>query len=373
MIDQERLVNEFISLVKIDSLSKKEGEIAAHLVERLKDLGLEVVVDEKSCAACNSQTGNLIGKLKATKEGIKPVLFAAHMDTVTPGENIKPQNKDGIIYSSGDTILGADDKSGIAAVMEALRHICEEKIPHGDIEVVFTIGEEIGLMGARHLNYSLITAKIGYVLDSGGDPGIIINQGPAHKNLKAIIYGKSAHAGANPETGISSIQVAARAIDRMKLLRIDEETTANWGIISGGKATNIVCDQVVLEGEARSLSAEKLELQVKHMVECLQEACKHFGARLECTPEDSYPSFYIAKDHPVIELAQKAARKIGLKTDVASTGGGSDVHFFNRGGVATVNLATGMNKVHTVEEEIKIIDLVNTARLVAAIIETAAE
>lgn len=373
MIDKDRLLASFLEMVKIASPSRKEGIFAAYLQKQMEDMGLEVIIDEQSREKSGSDSGNLIGRLKGNKPGVAPVLFSAHMDTVSPGERIEPLERDGVIFSKGATILGADDKSGIAAILEAIRHLQEEGIAHGDIEVLFTVGEEMGLLGARYLNFALLTAKMGYILDCGGNPGLIINQGPAHDTIKAVINGRSAHAGANPEEGISAIQVAARAIDRMNLLRIDKETTANIGRISGGNATNIVCDRVELEGEARSLLVNKLDRQTKEMVNCLEQAGREFGARVEIEVNRSYPAFHVAEDHPVIEMAKAAATKIGLKAEVSATGGGSDVHFLNEGGLQAVNLATGMNKVHTTDEQILIGDLVDTARFVAAIVEVIGE
>lgn len=369
MVNKERLIESFIEMVQIDSQSKEEDRFAAYLKVEMEKLGIEVVEDTHSASAANVETGNVIGRFKGNKEGVQTILLCAHMDTVLPGKNIRPVIRDGIICSNGDTILGADDKSGIAAILEALKCLNEKNIPHGDIEILFTFGEEIGLLGARYLNYGLLKARSGYVLDSGGSPGTIINRGPAQDNINAVIYGKAAHAGANPETGISSIQVAARAIDRMRLSRIDEETTANIGKIYGGKATNIICDYIVLEGEARSLNESKLELQTKHMIDCLQKACDDYGAKLECKTERMYPSFYVNEKEAVVQKAKTAGARIGLNVNVKSTGGGSDIHFFNTSGICTINLATGMNKVHTTEEEISIDDLFDIARYVVAIVE----
>ncbi|MCR4440833.1 MAG: M20/M25/M40 family metallo-hydrolase [Peptococcaceae bacterium] len=372
MIRKERLLDEFLKMVRIASPSRQEARFALFLKNRMEEMGLEVLVDDRAGVSAGCDTGNLVARLKGNREGVEPVLFGAHMDTVSPGENIEPIIREGTVFSSGDTILGADDKSGIAAVLEAIRHIKEEGIPHGDIELLFTVGEETGLLGARYLTRDLLQARRGYVLDSGGKPGTIINQGPAQDKIRAVIHGKAAHAGVNPEEGVSAVQAAARAVDRMVLLRIDQETTANIGVISGGRATNIVCDRVEIEGEARSLSVIKLERQTRHMVDCLQEACLHFGARLEVETERMYPAFHIKEEDPLIQLAKRAGKRTGLETRVVFSGGGSDINFFNERGLKTVNLATGMNRVHTTEEEISIKDLVDTARFVAVIIEEAA-
>lgn len=371
MINQERLVSSFMEMVKIASPSGKEQDFANYLRDKLSAIGLEVVTDKQAAAAAGVGTGNLIARLPGNKPGAPGLLFAAHMDTVSPGEGIEPILKDGTICSRGETILGADDKSGIAALLEAMQDLLEEKVPHGELEMLFTFGEEVGLLGSRYLTQGLIHAKQGFVLDSGGEPGTVINQGPAQDNFTAVIYGKAAHAGVNPEDGISAIQVAARAIDRMKLLRIDPETTANIGLIAGGTATNIVCDKVELKGEARSLAMEKLEKQSAHMKSVLEDTCAEFNARLELKIKREYPSFKVEPDEPVIRLAKAAAAKTGLEAKVISSGGGSDVNCFNARGLQTVNLSTGMTKVHTTQEYIKPEDLVKTAAFVAAIIAEA--
>ncbi|MDD4048264.1 MAG: M20/M25/M40 family metallo-hydrolase [Clostridia bacterium] len=369
MINQERMVKEFMEMVRIDSLSKKEGEFAEYLKEKLNDMDLEVIVDEKAGRKAGSNTGNIIGKLKGNKEGVPTVLFSAHMDTVSPGEGIQPQVQEGVIYSDGSTILGSDDKAGIVAILEALRNIKEEKVEHGDIEVLFTVGEEIGLLGARYLDCNLLKSRMAFVLDSDGDPGTIISKAPAHNKISAVIHGKATHAGMNPENGVSAIQVAAKAIDSMDLLRIDEETTANIGMIKGGNATNIVCDKVEIEGEARSLSEGKLQKQTSHMVECLQNVCNEMGAQLEINIAREYPGFTINEDEEIIKIAQKAARATNLEVKVISSGGGSDTNYLSSNGFKAVNLGVGMSKVHTKEEFIKVESLVKTANYVSAIVE----
>jgi len=371
MLNKERLLNDFLEMVRIPSASKKEGVFAAYLQDKLEQMGFQVTVDTKAGQTIGADLGNIIGYLPGKSDGIPSLLFSAHMDTVYPCECIIPQIKDGMVCTDGTSILGADDKAGIAAILEAIRSLQEEGSALGPLEVVFTICEELGLLGARYLDYSLIRSKYGYVLDAGGEPGTIINRAPAQDKFKATIYGKAAHAGFNPEEGISAIQVAAAAIAKMKLLRIDSETTANIGFISGGGATNIVTDKVELQGEARSLVNEKLDAQMTHLKECLEAACQEFGATLDLEEERSYQAFQVLEDDPIVQLAVKAAEEIGLPVRVMSTGGGSDVNYINTRGIKTINLGIGMSKVHTTEEYIKIDDLEKTTRLVAAIIKKA--
>ncbi|SET10010.1 M20/M25/M40 family metallo-hydrolase [Anaerobranca gottschalkii] len=368
MVNEKRLIEEFMELVKIDSITKKEGEVAKVIIKKLEELGAEVYVD-KAGEKVGSNTGNIIAKIKGTLE--KPtILFSAHMDTVVPGEGIKPIIKDGIIYSETDTILGADDKGGIAAILEGIRAVKENDIPHGDIEVVFTIAEEGGLFGAKNLDYKKLSAKMGYVLDSDGKPGTIVVKGPAQDKIEVVIKGKAAHAGVSPEEGVSAIVIASKAIAEMKLLRIDEDTTANIGIISGGTATNIVTDKVEIKGEARSTVEEKLNLQTKHMVDCFEKWAKELGGEAIVKTERMYSAFDLTEKDPVVQNAIKAARNLGFNVVLKATGGGSDTNILNTYGIPTVNLGIGMVKPHTTNEQISIEDLVNSAKYVIELLTT---
>ncbi|HPL54455.1 MAG TPA: M20/M25/M40 family metallo-hydrolase [Bacillota bacterium] len=358
-----------MEMVKVSSVSGKEGKFASLLSEKLKGLGFEVYIDNANKDS-GGDTGNVLGRLKGTLN-TQPVLLCAHMDTVVPGENINPVIREGIIYSDGTTVLGGDDKAGIAAILEAVRHIKENNIPHGDVEVAFTISEENGMTGAKNMDYSWLRSKLAFVLDSSGDVGTVIIQAPAQYKILTAIKGKSAHAGISPESGISAIQVAARAIDKMKLLRIDEETTANIGSINGGGSTNIVCDKVEIFMEARSLVRSKVDAQVKHMLECIESACSEYGAEHETTHYLSYPEFSISKDSEAIRLVDSAIKKIGLETQLKSTGGGSDTNIMSGKGLQAVTLATGMTDVHTTSESIAVKNIEKTAELVAAIIREA--
>ncbi|ABW20185.1 M20/M25/M40 family metallo-hydrolase [Alkaliphilus oremlandii] len=367
MVNQERVVNEFLELIQIDSHSGKEGAVAKVLAKKLEEMGLEVWIDNAG-EKVGGETGNVIGRLKGSKQG-PTILFSSHMDTVTPGEGIKPVIKDGVIYSDGTTILGGDDKAGIAAILEGLRHVKESNIEHADVEVVFSIWEEGGLLGAKNLDRSKINATYGFVLDSGGSPGEIIITGPAQDKVNAKIIGKPAHAGVAPEEGISAIMIAARAIDNMKLLRIDEETTANVGIISGGQATNIVAPEVLVKAESRSINEEKLNAQTAHMVEVFEKAAKDFGGKVEMEVERMYPAFNVDPSDDIVQKAQEVFKRMGLESHTAATGGGSDTNILNGYGIKSINLGIGEKKPHTLEEHLHIEDLVNASKMVAEIIQ----
>jgi len=369
MVNEKRLIESFMELVKIDSVSREEKEVADFLVKKLKDLGLEVTVDQAG-EKVKSNSGNIIARLKGSVKKATPIMFSAHMDTVVPGKKIKPICEGEKIVSSGETILGADNKAAIAALLEALQIIKENNILCGDIEIVFSICEEIGLEGAKNLDISSLNAQMGFVLDAEGQVGKIITTAPSQNSLQIIIYGKSAHAGSNPEEGINAIQVAGFALSRIKLGRIDEETTANIGIISGGKATNIVPDKVTLKGEVRSRNEEKLEKHTERLKKITEDTAQEFKAKAEVKINREYSCYNLSSDDQVLKISMKAAKDMGLQPELCPSGGGSDANVFNKKGFPSVVLAIGMEKVHTVDEYILIKNLKNAAEYVLSIINT---
>ncbi|OOC60803.1 tripeptidase T [Paenibacillus ihbetae] len=374
MISRERIIQEFMELVQVDSETKHEETISGVLKEKFGGLGLEVFEDDAK-EKTGHGAGNLIITWKA--EGVEQapkVLFTCHMDTVTPGRGIKPAlGEDGWIRSDGTTILGADDKAGIAALLEAIRVIQENKVPHGQIQFVITVGEESGLVGARALDPKYLEAEMGFALDSNGELGSIVVAAPTQAKIKMIIKGKSAHAGVNPEDGISAIQVASKAISKMKLGRIDQETTANIGKFQGGGATNIVCDYVEIDAEARSIVQEKVDKQVGEMREALETTVREYNANCEFISEIVYPAYSFNEHDALVQLAQRAIRGLGMQADTFTSGGGSDANIFNGLGIPTVNLAIGYRDIHTTKERIKAEDLVKAAQIVVAIVQETAK
>jgi len=374
MIRQEKLVEEFMELVQVDSETKHEQEISGVLKRKFEALGLHVFEDD-AAEKTGHGAGNLIATLEASagvSADIPTIFFTSHMDTVTPGKGIKPRIEDGIIRSDGTTILGSDDKAGLAAMFEAIRALREHNLPHGKVQFVITVGEESGLVGARAMDPNHMEAKFGYALDSNGDIGDICVAAPTQARIQMTITGKSAHAGVNPEDGISAIQVAGKAISRMQLGRIDKETTANIGKFEGGGATNIVCDKATLYAEARSIVQDKLDRQIESMREALHAAAKEYGAQAEFNSEVIYPAFNYDDSAPVVMTAMNAIRSIGRTPRTFPSGGGSDANIFNGMGIPTVNLAVGYEHIHTTKEQIAVADLVKTAELVVAIIQEVA-
>lgn len=378
MIQQNRLIEQFLELVRIDSETKHEQQISAFLKNKFSSLGLSVFEDD-TAAVTGHGSGNLILTLPASAggENVPTIFFTCHMDTVTPGNGIKPQvASDGYIRSDGTTILGSDDKAGIAAILESILVLKEQNIRHGKIQYVITAGEESGLLGARAMAANPpkeLEAKFGYAIDSSGYIGEIAVAAPSQAKIHITFYGKAAHAGVNPEDGISAIQVASKAISKMSLGRIDSETTANIGRFAGGGATNIVCEQVNIDAEARSLVPDKLERQVEAMRQACAAAAEEMGARSEFKSEIIYPGYKYDETAPVVQLALRAIENIGRKGSTFHTGGGSDANMFNGMGIPTVNLAVGYEYIHTTKEQIAIKELAGAAELVVAIVkETAA-
>jgi tripeptide aminopeptidase len=292
---------------------------------------------------------------------------------VGPGVGIKVQFENGIFTSDGTTILGADDKSAIAIILEVMDVILENNLDYPPVEIVFTVCEEIGLLGAKHFDYSLIDSKFGYILDSTDTNGIV-TKAPYANKITIKIYGKAAHAGAEPENGVNAIGVASMAISGLKLGRIDKETTCNLGTIKGGVATNIVPEFVEIKGEVRSHNAEKLKVITDNILDAFYTAAKELQndsdlPRIDAVVENDFPNTDIPEDHEAIVLAKKAAANLGVTLESKTIGGGADANiFFGKGIVAGV-LGTGMTNVHTLDECIDIKDMENSAKLVLEILK----
>lgn len=365
-MNKQRLLEEFLELVKIDSETKNERQIADVLTEKLAALGFSVTEDDSSSKTGHG-AGNLIAELEGTVQA-DPIFFTCHMDTVTPGENIQPVVKDGFVYSDGTTILGADDKAGIAALLELAKVLQEQKTAHGPIQFIITAGEESGLVGAKAMDPSLLNAKYGFAIDSDGKVGGIVTAAPYQSKLWTTIYGKTAHAGIEPEKGISAIALAAKSISGMKLGRIDEETTANIGRFEGGKATNIVCEEAFILSEVRSIDRSKMDKQIQHMKEKFAETSSALGGSAETKSELMYPGFKLAEDEAVVEITKEAIRAVGREPYTMTSGGGSDGNIFNGMGVPTVNLSVGYEKIHTKNERMPIEELEKLTELLLEIV-----
>lgn len=362
MINKRRLISTFKKLVRIDSLSYKEGKIVKYLAREVKALGFRPYLAGRPK---EGEVGNLVVDIPGKRPRL---ILNAHVDTVAPGKGIKPVEKNGKIYSDGTTVLGADDKTGVAVILEVLRTIKEKKLPHPAIRVIFTVAEENGLYGAKALPKRTVSADLGITLDHG-PVRTIIYKAPAQQNVTATIIGRAAHAGIHPEKGINAIKVASVAIANMKFGRIDHETTSNIGVIKGGRATNIVPDRVEIKGEARSHDPRKLKKQVEHMQKVLARTCGRHRARLKFRVSRVYSAFEVKPSSRVVQLALNAVKKSGLRPELIRTGGGSDANIFNAAGVPTLIMGVGMHQVHTKNEYASIPEMVRGAEAVLNMVE----
>ncbi|HNT52029.1 MAG TPA: M20/M25/M40 family metallo-hydrolase [Candidatus Syntrophosphaera sp.] len=364
------VIQYFLDLVAIDSESKNERAMIDRLKADLQALGATVEED-----SCHLQTGGNAGNLYAFFPGQinkAPILFCAHADTVKPGQGIRASITGGRIHSDGNTVLGGDDKSGVAEIIFGIKEVLAGGEEHAPVEVLITVSEEIGLLGAKHFDLSKLRSGFGYALDAHRVGDLVVGA-PAQNTFRVIITGKEAHAGVEPEKGVNAIRVASEAIAAMPLGRIDHETTSNVGIIGGGSATNIVPNRVEIKGEARSHNTLKLDQVTQDIRHAVQSAVQRHqfdfaSAGFEWELKAEYQSFRLDDAHPAVQLALDALAELDIAARVEVGGGGSDANIINSAGLPTLICGTGMNKVHTVQEDIEAQELVRGAAFVAALI-----
>ena len=358
MADQERLVKTLMELIRIDSPSGEEDAMDAEVSSRLESLGLKVSHDSYN---------NVIAKLAG--EG-PPVMLSAHLDTVEPGRGIKPMVDGGVVRSDGTTILGGDCKAGVAIVLEALTAAAESSDANRAIEVVFTRHEEGGLVGAHHLDFSMVSAKEGIVFDGEGPPNRIILSAPSQNVVTAQITGRAAHAGLEPEKGISALLIAAEILGRLPLGRIDEETTANIGRLEGGLKRNIIPEQAFLEGEFRSRSNEKLaDVERKFRGVFDEVASRYPEAKIDLDIVNSYQAYNIDAKSEAVAMIGRALAGMGLEPVLETTGGGSDANVFIEKGITAIPVGIGVRDFHTTWETAVISEVLLGARMCEAVIK----
>lgn len=355
----ERLVNTFCDLVRIDSESGNEGPVIEHVRSLLEgELGADCQMDAH---------GNLISHLPGVdSEGGEPIFLGAHADTVKPGVGIEPVIEAGVIRSKGDTILGADDKAGLAAIIEAVRTAARRPA----IDIVVTRGEEIGLVGAKHLDMSLLTAKRGFIVDSD-DPATIILGGPTHASMDIEITGRAAHA-AMPENGISAIRVAAHAITQFEEGKLDDETVANVGTIEGGMIRNGVPETVTIKAECRSLTDVKCRTQADKMQRAFEQAAAAVGATANVDLRYEYTASKVDEGSALVELGKAAIAKSNLDPKTQVILGGTDALVLSGRGVDAVVLGYGGKAAHSTDEHIAVADMEKVTEILRNIVELAA-
>lgn len=356
MINEQRLVQTFVELVRIDSPSGDESAIAESVAARLRALGAETSID-----ALYNVTAKIAGH--GVKQGTKPLFLNAHTDNVAPARGIKPVVAGGRISSDGTTVLGADDLAGVAAILEGIESLIEDGKKRLPLEIAITAQEELGLVGAKGMEIGGFKAKEGVVFDSGGPVGYITLAAPTHNLLEVAITGKAAHS-ARPSEGINALTIAARAITLAKVGELDRDTTANFGIIRGGNARNIVPERVELVGEVRSRNDKKLERHTRAIQKAFEKAVRGTGAKLEFRVTRAYNRYEFRKSDPLVRRVAAALKKIGRPASFRATMGGSDANIWNAKGIKTVVVSVGYQDIHTTDEYIPIAELVQAAKLV---------
>jgi len=367
MIKKERLIKYFTELVSIDSESFHERQIADYIIDKLKGIGFEVYEDD--CGGkIGGNAGNIYGYWKGSIPG-EPILLSAHMDTVKPGIGKGAIIKDnGTIVGNGKAVLGADDISGVASILEALETVAEKKIPHRDIEVLFTVAEEVYIQGSAAFDYSRLKAKEAYVFDLSGPVGTAAIQSPTLVSFEIGIKGRAAHAGFSPELGVHAIMIASKAISQIQMGRIDENTTVNIGTIEGGRARNIVPDSCIIKGEVRSLEHEKSLAVAREIREIFEKEAEKTGGLIEYKESFGCVAYNIDKEERVVTRFLDICEKLSIQSDLITTLGGSDNNNFALNGIRGIVLACGMNNVHSLGEYSHVDELVKSSLIALEII-----
>lgn len=359
---ERALIDEFIELVSIDAESGCEAEIAARVMSKLRDIGLDVEMDD-----AGTKFGGNAGNVIARAGKGDPIILCAHLDRVKPGNGIKPVVENGLIRSSGDTVLAADDISGVVAILAGLREVKRHK-PLPAVEIIFTVSEETRLLGSRHLDYSRLRSKMAYIFDASGPVGTVVTSSPTHVGFDVHVVGQAAHAAVNPEDGVSAIQAAAFAISKLPFGWVDDHTTTNVGVLSGGAATNIVCDSVRFKGEIRSLVASRASELANEFTGTIISEAKAHGTEAEVVSAVEYSGYSIDRNALVVARVVEALQRIGVTATFEFTMGGSDGNIFNANGISSIVLGTGCQLVHSTREFIPVSELVASARLVESLL-----
>jgi tripeptide aminopeptidase len=364
------VVDLFLELAAIASPPGNERAVTDRVIAELRGLGLDVDEDDAG-ARIDSNAGNLLCRLPGRAEGGTPIFLCAHLDTVPPQGPIQPAVEDGVIRNSAGTILGADNKSAVAAMIEAARRIVSERTPHAGVELLFTQKEEVGLLGAGAFDRTKLEAELGFVFDQAAPIGDVILGAPYQRSLVVRFHGRPAHSGMVPEEGRSAIVAAARAIADLRLGRLDEETTANVGTITGGSARNIVPEWCELQAEARSHDPRKLADLVQEMLDAFAFAASTAECTVETEVSETYRGYRFKESDPLVQLAATALGRCGYELRPTLTGGGADANVFNAHGLPCLNLANGMAEIHTSDEHIAVDDLESMVDVTLALVDAA--
>lgn len=364
------LLDFFLELCAIPSPPGEERAVADRVQAYLDELGLEWDEDGTG-PSVGSTMGNVLCRLPGRADGGTPIFLCAHLDTVPPAGRIEPVVEEGIVRNGAGTILGADDKSAVVAMLEATRRILGEGRPHAGVELLFTPKEEVGLLGAYAFDHTRLEAQAGFVYDQAAPIGEIVLAAPSQKTIRARFHGRAAHAGMYPEEGRSAIFAAARAIADLRLGRVDEESSTNVGLISGGTARNIVPEWCSFDAEARSRDPGKLAALVQEMLDAVAFAASLSDCTVETEVSETYNGYRFGQDEDVVRLAADGLRRAGFEPSYGASGGGADANVFNERGLPCVNLANGMAEIHTADEHIAVDDLEAMVHVTLGLVDAA--
>lgn len=365
---KDRLLKEFKRLALIDGASKNERKVADYIKTALKKCGYKVNEDNTG-RFIGGNSGNLIVKIEGKVRSFSPLLFLAHMDTISPTKDLKIVVNGDLVKSDGKTILGADNRGAAAVMIEVLKNLKRLGGRHSDLYFIFTVAEEIGLLGAKHLNLKNVKDGWGFILDSGRAVGHIVNQSPYLDKFTITCLGKAAHAGVCPEYGVNAISFSCDAISKIKTGRIDEVTTLNFGKIKGGKAVNIIPDEVVIHGETRSHSLQKLINVRDKVCETFKKTAKKYGGKVEFKHERDFDGFKVDEKSNILKYIKKCLDGLGMEAEVLKGGGGSDANVLNKHGITSVVLGSGYEDAHSERERIKVSELAKLYNLIFKLIQ----
>lgn len=361
MIDRKRLIENFLFLTSIEGISREEREAMEDMKSRLDKLGIKHTQDsagERFGGSC----GNVIAKVPATGSAGAPFFMSAHVDTIQSSKGA-PQIKEGVIFSDGNSVLGADDRAGIAQILEIIESAQEHNLEHPEITLLFLVAEEIGLYGSKYLDYSKIDCSFGFVFDSSADFGKVVSQAPTQLSFIINVLGKAAHGAIAPELGVHAIKIAADAIAKTDVGRVDPDSTVSIGTIHGGTKTNVIPDMVEIKGEIRSLNDARIPEYEKKIINTFEGAARDFGGKVTFKWDEAYKGFKLEESHPLIQWILQAMRNSNIEPELIPFIGGSDANNFNANGIPTINLGQGYKKNHSTEEYIAIGDLEGLAQV----------
>ncbi|MBN2415562.1 M20/M25/M40 family metallo-hydrolase [bacterium] len=361
-IDRDRLVERFLTLAQTDGITGDERRVADTIQAGLQTLGVPYEEDDAG-ASFDGNTGNIIARIPGTRSAGAPLLLMAHMDTVEPTAGLAPVITDGVIRSDGTTILGADDRAGISIIMEVLATLAENRLRHRPLEIVFSVGEEQGMLGSLQLDFSRLAAREGYILDCSRPPGKYVAVTPTAVDLGLTFTGRASHSGVAIENGINALSMALEVLRDFPVGQVDDETTANIGTIKGGTQVNVVPESVSATGEIRSFNTRVIERMCSDLKAAAETTARRFGGSAEVRCLEAFKGFSLTGDLPVIQTLVSVYEAMGISHEGLVYYGGSDANVVNRHGIQAVNIGVGVRNPHSHNEEIAIDDLVTTAEL----------